>query len=314
MLSGLLLVAFKYATFEYREICRRFCLTKTADEDILKFQKRCRKAHIPQMWLDVDYWDVEPVTPLGMGNPTIAMASAQQLIQINGMLDPTAQQEVKHEYILAVTQDPRKAARWAPLGEGKGINDAQRDAQMAFGTLMQGVPLPIREGLSLIDQIESLIPLYAGKIDMINKRDMSGTPEEISGLSQVQKYLDTLIQRLAQNPQEEKKVKEYGDDMVELNNEFKALAQRGQEKAQQGNGNGGLTPEAQAKIHMITATAAAKVAAKDKADQQKLRHKETQFVKQERRKDAGAYAQIGRDAVKTTAEVNQNRLKSSFQE
>jgi hypothetical protein len=306
LMSGLLMTAFKYETYAYKEICRRFCLEKTSDPDILKFQKRCFQMGIPRKWLDVDLWDIQPVTPLGSGNPTIAMSSAQQLVENIGMLDPTAQQEVKHEWVLAVTQDSRKAARWAPLGKDRGVTDGARDAQQMFGTLMQGVPVPIREGLPIGDQVDALLPLYAGKIDQLTKRDNMATPEEAQGLAEVNAYLTKLVQQLAQDPAQKAKVKEYMDSIGKLFNEVKGLAQRGQQHAQEQNGNGGLSPE-QAKVHMITQTAAAKVSAKQKADDQKLRHKENAFVKGERRKDAEAFAAIQREGVKTAVT---SRMKS----
>jgi hypothetical protein len=301
------MTAFKYETYAYKEICRRFCLEKTSDPDILRFQKRCFQAGIPRKWLDVDFWEIEPVTPLGMGNPTLAEAKADQLMQIRAVCDPTAQQEILHEKILVTTGDPRKAARWAPLGKGRGITDGARDAQSMFGTLMQGVPVPDREGLPIGDQVDALKPLYAGKIDQLSKRDNMATPEEAQGLAEVNAYLTRLVKKLSEDPSQKDKVKQYMDSIGELFNEVKGLTQRGQEHAQEQNGNGGLTPEAQAKIHMITATAAAKVSAKQKSDQQKMEHKEKGFVKEQRRKDADTFAGIQRDAEKVKV---QNRLKS----
>jgi hypothetical protein len=307
MTSGLILTAGKYETYLDEEICRRFCNRETDNEDIKLFQKRCKQAGIPDQWMDVDMWDVEVVMPLGMGNPTLAEAKADQLMQIRAACDPTAQQEILHEKILVTTNDPRKAARWAPLGKGRGITDGARDAQAIFGTLMQGVPVPIREGLPVGDQVDALLPLYAGKIDQLTKRDNMATPEEAQGLAEVNAYLTKLVEQMAQDPAQKAKVKEYMDSIGKLFNEVKGLAQRGQQHAQEQNGNGGLTPEVQAKIHAIMATAAAKVKSTEIKDQQKQAHKEKGFIKEQRRKDADTFATIQRDAEKAKV---QNRLKS----
>lgn len=311
MMSGLLLKAFKYETYAYREICRRHCLFDSDDDDVKEFQKSCEEANIPRKWLDVRLWEIEPVTPLGMGNPTVAQAAAQQLLGILPLLDPTAQQEAKHEIVLTITGDPRKAARWAPLGKGRGITDAQRDAQLAFGTLMQGVPIAPREGLSAIDQFEAMLPLLAGKVVACEKKGVASA-DEAAGLQEVSMYLEKLVQQLAQNPQEKQRVKQYGDTLGKLNNQIKALVQRGQEQAQQGNGNGGLSPEQEAKIHAIMATTAAKVHAGQVKDQTKAKQNQEKFVREERRKDASAFAEIQRGNIKAKADAA-TRMKA-FQE
>lgn len=300
MLGGLLMTAFKYETFAYREIARRFCLRQTTDPDILRFQRRCKEAGIPRRYLDVELWEVEPVTPIGMGNPAIAQSAAQQLMQQRSAYDPTAQQEILHESTLVITGDARKAARWAPLGKGRGITDAQRDAMAMFGTLMQGVMVPPMEGLPVIDQIEAMLPLFASKIVMIEKRDNVGRPDEIAGLQSVYQYISGLVQRLAQNVEEKQRVKQYMDSLGQLWNQVKGLAQRGQEAAQKTQQNGDGQPDAavMAKAHSTKLLAAVK--AKTTNDKAKLSEKQSsqKFVREQRRQDAKALADIHREGAK----------------
>lgn len=336
MLSGLLSMAFTYETFKYREECRRFCIKKSEDPMATKFQDRCKRAGIPSEWLDAERWEVEPVTPLGMGNPTMAQAMANELMQIRPALDPTAQNEVLHEVILAKTQDARKAARWVPLGKERGITDAQRDAQMIFGTLMQGVPVPPREGLPVIDQIEGMIPLFAGKIAIIEKRDNVGKPDEVMGLETVHNYLAgdnpklSLLPRLAQDPNQKDRVKKYANDIGQLWNQVKGLAQRGQEAmqkmAQAGNGQGGPDPKALAQAQTMMMLAGVKAKATMQKAAVNERQNRERFVREQRREDAKALAEIERQGVvhrhKTAtdtmreanaleAEAQRNRMKST---
>jgi hypothetical protein len=175
-----------------------------------------------------------------------------------------------------------------------------------FGTLMQGVPVPDREGFPIGDQVDALKPLYAGKIDQLSKRDNMATPEEAQGLAEVNAYLTKLVQKLAQDPSQKDKVKQYMDSIGELFNEVKGLTQRGQEHAQEQNGNG-QDPVANAKVHALMMQTAAKVKSTEIKDQQKQAHKEKGFVKEQRRKDADTFAGIQRDAEKVKV---QNRLKS----
>ena len=309
MMGGLLMTAFIYETHAYKEICRRFCLKKTEDPDILLFQKRCDEAGIPRRWLNVDLWDIDAETPLGMGNPAMAQAEAQQLMQWRGAYGPEAQQEILHQATQVVTGDFRKAARWAPLGEGRGISESQRDAQCIFGTLMQGVPVPPKEGLSAPEQIEVLLPLMAGVVVRIEKRDNAGTPDEVAGLVTVAQYIGQLVQQLSTDEAQKQKVKEYSDDLGKLMNQVKQLAQNGAKKAQQKNGAGGLDPQLMAKIQSMVVTAQAKAKAKEATTAQTMRHKEKSFIAEQRRQDAKAFADIQRQGVETA--VKARRMKAT---
>lgn len=307
LMSGLLLTAFIYEKHAYKEICRRFCLRGSKNPDVVRFQMRCQKAKIPRSWLDVELWDIEPVTPLGMGNPTMAMASAQQLVANLGMFDATAQQEIKHDWVVALTSDARKAARWAPLGKDRGITDSTRDAQSIFGTLMQGVALKPKEDYSGTEQFTALLPLLQGVVQKFTQRDNMATRDEALGMGQVVVYMEALLQKLSQDPAQKQFVKQAGDALGKITNLIKGLAQRGQEAAQKRNGNG-MDPEVMAKIQAMLATTKAKLQGKAATDQMKLKQNAEKFIRDERRKDASTFAQIQRDNALATSK---NRLKST---
>lgn len=293
MLGGILIKSFMYAKQEYIEICRRFTIPNSKDPDVQEVQQACKRYGIDRRFMDSKSWVIEPVTPLGMGNPTLARSAAKELMEILPQLDPTAQQEAKHEIVLTITNDPRKAARWVPLGKNRGITDAQRDAQAMFGTLMQGVRVPPREGLSPIDQVDSMLPLMAGKIDMLTKRDNMATRDEAMGLMTVEWYINTLVQQVAQDKNEKQRVKMWSDDLKRLDNELKGLSQRGAEKAQKSNGNG-MSPE-MAKIQATMMQAKAKTQITQGKAAQKAKLDADRFVRDQRREDAKTFAQIQRD-------------------
>ena len=312
MLSGLLLTAFKYETFAYREICRRFCRRKSENEDVKKFQKRCRQAGIHPRYLNVEDWLVEPVTPLGMGNPTIATAAAQQLMQARAVYPPTAQQEILHEFTLTTTGDARKAARWAPLGKTHSVTSGEEYVQGIFGTLMQGVPIRPKESLSPIEQLDAVIPLFAGKIALIEKRDNVGKPDEIAGLSTVRQYMGGLIQRLAQDPEEKQRVKQYMDSIGKLWNQVEGLAQRGQQAQQKQQGANGADPAAMAKVNSMMMLAKVKAQTSQQKAAMQERQNSQRFVQDQRREDAKAFAEIQRDQSKHNADMEHQRHKSSM--
>lgn len=317
LMGGLLDDAFQQETYAYREICRRFCLPKTHDEDIRKFQKLCKEEGIPRRFLDVDLWDVEPEIPLGSGNQTMAMAKSNRLLEIRPMLPPAAQNEVLHEAVEVLTEDSRKAERWVPIGGPSGPSDAQTYASTIFGSLMQGVPVMDKPEFNAIEQIEMLLGMMGGVISRIEKLDNVGTPQEIAGLNSVAAHVTMLIERLAQNPQEQERVKQYRDSLGELQNLIKAFTQRLQEKMNSEQ----MDPAAQAKVQTMIEQHQAKLQAKQISDAQKLankqqqfeadqRRKAQQFQSDEERKNLEAGAEIEREAVKTAAELAQEKAKS----
>ncbi len=94
MMTGLLAVAARNKVWEYREIARRFCLKKSLDPDVRKFQKQCKDAGIPPEFLDSDLWDITCDMPLGSGNATLELAAASQLMQVRAAHSPEAQQQI----------------------------------------------------------------------------------------------------------------------------------------------------------------------------------------------------------------------------
>ena len=311
MMGGLLMTAFVYEAPAYREICRRFCLPKSSDPDIIEFQEWAQRMKIPRQWLNVKFWKIEPVTPLGMGNPAMAQSEAQQLMSWRGAYPPEAQNEILHEATLVVTGgDFRKAARWAPLGKGQGVTDAQRDAQAMFGTLMQGIPVPPKEGYSPIEQVETLLPMLAGVVVRLQKRDNMATPDEAAGMQTVVQYIAQLIQMLSSDPEQKQRVKMYSDGLGKLANEIKGLVQRGQEKAAKQNGNG-ADPAAMAKVQTMMMTTKAKLQSKAASDRQKMAQSSKAFAAEQRRKDADTFGDLQREGIKATAQAK--RMKSEVE-
>lgn len=310
MMSGLLGRAFRKEKFAYVEICRRFCLRKSQDPDVRRFQAECRKAGVPPLFLNVEYWDIEPEVPMGAGNPTLAQTQAQQLLSMRPMFDPTAQQEILHEATEVITGDPRRADRWAPIDGKRGVTDAQRDSEFAFGTLMQGVQVRMKEGISGAEQIETLLGLLAGKIAQLGKTGNMASKDQIIGMSTVMQYVAALNAQLAQDEQQKARVKQYADTLGKLQNAVKGFAQRLAEQNQQQNGNGGLPPEALAKIEGSKISAASSAKIKEEKNTQQMRHKEVAFVKQQQRDDAAAIAEQQREGLRAGADVERTKAAS----
>ncbi len=315
LMGGIQLVAFTYEGYADREICRRFCIPNSTDKDVKDFQEKMRKKGIPKMYLDVKLWQVDPVTPLGRGNPTIALSMAQQLYAIKGDLPPESQNKVLHDYVLAITKDPARASDLVPL-KTQEPSDATQLAADRFGALMQGVPMPIRNR-NIIDQIDTLMPLMAGKIMMITQRDNMATVEEGQGLANTSQHISELIAQLSQDQQQKPRVKQYTDGMGRLTNEIKGLIQRGEQKRQadakkaQDGENAAEMAKAQATIQLAQAKIQlGEQQAQSKLQQQQIKDAHDLTAKQvaaeadEKRKNEAARADLVREGYAAKAELD----------
>lgn len=311
LMGGLLMKSFIYAKHEYKETCRRFCLPpeETTDPDILKFRKRCcQMAGIPPQWLDVDLWDIQPITPIGMGNPTLAEAKANELLQIRPLCDPTAQQEILHDVILVKTNDPRRAQRWAPLGKEKMATPGQKVAESDYSVLIRGLPARPMEGISLTEQVETLIGLLAGEISFAEASGNMASARDVKGMNNVVQYVSGLIQRLEQDrtPQTRQFVQEAKGRLSKLSNSIRGFEQRLQEMAKKQaqaaqEQNGQLErAKTEAEIRKSQTDSALKVR-KARMDEGLKRQ---QFVGDQRRKDAAVFSDIKRGEAQTRSEIS----------
>src|SRR3990167_969366 len=304
MLNGILTTAFFQETFVYQEICRRFCLRNSDAPEALRFQKDALRYGIPKEFLNEDLWDIQPEIPMGLGNPTMEMAQSQQLLALRPMLNPNAQQEVLHESVSVITGDPRKATRWVPLDQEPQVSDAATFAITSFAPLMLGIPVPIKPGLNLPDQISTLLGMMAGLIMRIKSTGPSLTPQELAGLQTVAQHIHTLIQQLSQDLTLSPLAKQFAQALSDLLNEVKTLAANMPQPQ-----NNGAPAESQAKIIALQQTTQAKLLSKSQSDQQKLLSKSQSFQADQSRKNlALASDQARLDATTASDIARQNAL------
>jgi len=274
LLSSLLNNAYIQAEFEYREICRRLCLKGTRDKDAKEFQRKCKEQGVPEKWLDVERWEIRSEQVIGGGSKQLELASARGLMELRPFLEPSGQQRALHKMVLALTDDDGEADELAPIKPNK-ITDTVFDAALAWGTLMTGQPMPVREGDSHREVIETVLRMMMMRMQQIMQSGGVGTPQDVAGLSNAAAYVGQHIQLLAQDESEAQRVKQYGDVLGKIGNEVKAMAQRQQEMAAQQNG--GLDEETKAKIAGQAALTQQKLQAKAAADAMKLQQKDAAF-------------------------------------
>ncbi len=81
----------------------------------------------------------------------------------------------------AVTKNASLAQKLAPVGEQPAISTGVTWAVAAFGTLMQGIPVPVQQNMNPVDQLETLLGLLAGVIHKVETTDNVGTPDDLAG-------------------------------------------------------------------------------------------------------------------------------------
>jgi hypothetical protein len=304
MMEGLLLMFAFQETFAHQEICRRFCLPNTSNKEAKKFQEACRQHGIPPRFVNSSLWKVVTAVPIGSGNPAMAISQANQLMQWRPMYAPEAQQEILHEATAIVVNDPRKAARWAPIGQQPTATTASKQAEADFNLCMQGAMPEQREGLSLVEQVDRLLSLMEGVINGIVQTTGMASQQQVIGFTVLNAYITMLVQQLAQDEQQKQNVKMFMDRLGKAMNEVKGFAQRLQEQQQTQNGDNG---ETKAKIESMVISAHAKARIGEEKAAQSRRHKEVQFLSDQSRKDQETQAQIHREnAIAATKMRNES--------
>lgn len=306
-LAGILMAATVRETFVYREICRRFCLRPSDDEDVQAFQRDMQKrVKIPLEWMNSDYWVVEPTTPLGNGNPTMAMVESENVMKLRPMAGPGAQQEMLHDAAVSMV-GAQRAKRWFSVKE-KATSEASVAALNAFNTLMQGLPPQVPNGLSMIAVAETLVKACTDKITTIKKTTKMATPQEMIGLGNAVLYIESLLKGMEGDQANIPKIKQMAHALAQVGNELKRMAkqqqaeaQKAQQKQQQQESNGEIQAhmaETASKIRGKQAETMSKIQMKQVEAKQKLQHKNAEFVADQKRKNLSTVADIARNGAR----------------
>ncbi len=301
LLSSLLNNAYLQAEFEYREICRRLCNEKSRDKDAIAFRKRCIEQGVPAKWIDTERWTIKSEQVLGGGSRQLEIATSEKLMGIRPFLEPSSQQRVLHQYVLALSEDAGLANQLAPLKPNK-ITDSVFDAALSWGTLYSGVAMPIKENDSHREVAETLLRMLSMKIQQISQADNMGKPEDIAGLTTVASYIGQHLNLLAQDEAETQRVKQMNDVLSKLGNLVKGFAER-QAEAAKHSGNG-MDPETQQKIMAANALTQQKLQAKQAADALKLKTKEAQFSQKARHEHVKLAGEMFQRGVESTVEAH----------
>lgn len=310
LVSAALSQAYIYQQFEYAEIFRRFCRKDSTDPDVKRFQAACLRQGVPESMLVAEAWDLEPERVMGAGNKTLEMSIAQQLMEWKSQFDPEPQRTILREAVLAWTDDPAKAEALVPESPVK-VTDSVHDAELAAGTLMQGLPVSAKTGINHIEYVETLLQSMAIVVQKILQRGGVPTMDELVGLQNLANHIMQHISIIAMDPKERQRVKIYDDKLTALNNEVKGFAQRLEQQMQaQAQQSGGLDPEAAAKIQAQMLQAQVKAENTRKSHAERTAQKQISWENEELRKQAEFSREVQRQTAQTQAEILDQHAKT----
>lgn len=298
----------------YYEICRRICLKDKRDPFVKCILEQMKEDEVPESVLDIDTWNISPNRAMGGGNKAVELTTARALFEARGAYGPAGDAPIKRKYALALTGDPKFVKEIVP--EVQEVSSSAVLAQLAFGTLMEGVPVQQRGGINEVDYIETLLAMMAQAMQPLEALQeqpgaLAVNAERIAGLVNVGSHIEEHIQILSADQSERERVRDYQRIINQLMGQLKAYGQRLQEMEQAQQGNQGLDAETQGKIIAMQTVAQAKAAISTQQAQVKLQHKDIAFQSEQERKDAGTLAEIRRKDALTHAEVAATDLKTT---
>ncbi len=312
LISAALMQAYKYETFEYLEILRRFTIKDSRDPDVREFRVRCLKQGVPDKMLIAEAWDLEPERVMGAGNKTQELDIARQLMQWRPMYDPDAQRDILRSATLAVTDDPGFTALVVPDKQSE-VSDAVHDAQLAAGALLAGLPVALKKGgLNHIDYVEAMLASMATVIHRIEQSGGMASQAEIAGLNNMGQHIAQHISLIAQNPEEKQRTTKYQQDLGNLMNLVKAYEQRlQQEMKKQAEENGKPSPEEMAKLQLDAAAAQQKMKTQAEAHGLKQQQKQQSFAADQQRKAQEHQLSMGRQMQETAVDTHATDLETA---
>lgn len=308
LVTSMLQEAYGYQEFQYREISRRFCITKSKDPAVRDFRLACIKQGVPIDALNVDHWNVTAERIIGGGNKQMELAQVNMLMSQFPRFGPEAQRSILRDFAFAATSDPARTNELVPFEQEK-VSPAKHDAQLATGTLMLGLPVDIRPTMNHIEYAETLIFNMASIVNQIEQSGGMATKEQLIGLVNMNQHVEQCIQIIADDPEEKQRVKLYGDELGKIMNMVKAYAQRLQEKMQEQGQQG--DPETNAKVQAMLIQAKSKANILEATNQMKLQQKQIAFQQKTEQQQAKAELDNANNIRKTQVDEAATDLKTA---
>lgn len=295
---------------EYREICRRVCLPNNPDPMVKRIRKRIRDQGVPDEMMDIEAWDVISELSLGGGSKAVELSMSQALTQeIMPAVGPDAQRDILRQRIVAITDNAMLATTWVPEAPQPESDDAQY-AQVAFSVLMLGVPFTTKEGINRTAYVVALMGLMKislGQVQALIQQPIGLpiTADRLAGLANCVKHVEEVVQLMARDPHEQQIAKSLWQALQQMMQGLQQLAKQLMAMEQeQGQQQGGIPPETQAKIQERLMLAQTNSKILEQKAQEKLKREDILYSAKNLRENAKTHADIERENVKTVAGVH----------
>jgi hypothetical protein len=181
------------------------------------------------------------------------------------------------------------------------------DAQLAAGTLLQGLPVGIKNDFNQVEYIETMLASLAAALQQVDGK--MPTEQQIIGYQTMADHIGQHIQILSQNPQEQERARKYGDDLGQMNNIIKGHIQRFMEQQEEQQAQG--DPAIAAKIQALSAETDAKIRNMDKLTASKLEAQEAKHQLQMVNKIRDAEVKETVADIKTAAELRRDGVEAA---
>jgi hypothetical protein len=168
-----------------------------------------------------------------------------------------------------------------------------------------GWPTPV-EGLSVLEQVDTLLKLLEGVIAGIDNSSGMASQQQIQGFVVLEAYIGQFLQQLSQDEQQAQAVKAFGDRLGKAMNSVKAYQQRLAEQQQQQQPDDNA-----AKVQAMIIQAQSKAAISQEQAKMKQRHKEMMFQSEQSRKDEQTSAEIQRQNAVTLADIRNQTAREA---
>ena len=291
------------STAQYREIGRRFC---TLDhEDCKAFREKCMAEGVDEgVFKNFEDWEFVPERVLGQGNKMLEIAQADRLMAARSLHDPDAQRQILHMYDEANTDDPLLADSLVPIA-AQQASTAVEKATLSWGTLVDGMPVVITDGINRIEYIDTLLEMLNVALGKIEQAGGMSTPERVAGLANVMTTIGQQVEIVAQDEEQGERVKSWKDALGKASNLLKGYAQRLQEEAQAQQEQGG---DGQMQADIIAAQTKGKIS--EELAAQKMLHKDEAFKAEQQRKNVALEGEIARQDAHATADIAEQDIKA----
>lgn len=318
MVSGTLQGIYLQEGYYFEEVVRRFLNKNSSDEEVKEFQKACKRDGIPDDLMVADNWLIDVEKVLGGGDRMAAQQEADALLSQSHRYDPSKQRIILRKWTVATTNDPAMG-NLLVTDAPDSATDGTRAAENLFGTLMQGTPVHLVEGIDQIGYVEAMLGMLTASVERIKAGDNMGTPQDIAGFGAVAGDIQQHIALLEAEESNGERVKQYSDHLGQIMNDVKGFAQRQQQAQEAAAAESAQNPEAIAKAEATAMLAKLKAeidAAKaDQKMQQNARKEQQNAIKfqlEQARKQFDFDANLSREEMQNKQDLAHKAMENAM--